>query len=137
MYSMIYDLDDFMDWANNLVEELVTAKQRGIDVNGFIEYSAFFDNITSNEDAYNYLQENGINVILDEQDTTDHLKLVIIDDIIMYIGSHNWSESALYYNTETSVKIVNQNFATALREYVSDIIDLKKLEKRGFLQKNE
>ena len=134
---MIYDLDDFMDWANNLVEELVTAKQRGIDVNGFIEYSAFFDNITSNEDAYNYLQENGINVILDEQDTTDHLKLVIIDDIIMYIGSHNWSESALYYNTETSVKIVNQNFATALREYVSDITGLKKLEKRGFLQKNE
>ena len=126
-----------MDWANNLVEELVTAKQRGIDVNGFIEYSAFFDNITSNEDAYNYLQENGINVILDEQDTTDHLKLVIIDDIIMYIGSHNWSESALYYNTETSVKIVNQNFATALREYVSDITGLKKLEKRGFLQKNE
>ena len=75
----------------------------------------------SNEDAFDYLQENGINVILDEQTSTDHMKLLIIDEKITYIGSHNWSESSLYYNTETSVKIVNQNFATALREYVSDI----------------
>lgn len=120
MYSMIYDSDQPMDWANNLLLELVTAKQRGVNVSVFIEYRTFFDIMFSNEDAFDYLQENGINVILDEQDSTDHMKLVIIDDEITYIGSHNWSESSLYYNTETSVKIVNQNFAYTLREYVSE-----------------
>jgi phosphatidylserine/phosphatidylglycerophosphate/cardiolipin synthase-like enzyme len=54
-------------------------------------------------------------VKLDGESTTDHMKLVIIDDEIVYVGSHNWSESSLYYNTETSVKIVSEQVANNLK----------------------
>jgi phosphatidylserine/phosphatidylglycerophosphate/cardiolipin synthase-like enzyme len=43
---------------------------------------------------------------------------MIIDDKIVYVGSHNWSESALYYNHETSVKIVSEDIAKIFREYL-------------------
>ena len=38
MYSMIYDPDDSFDWANDLIRDLVAAKNRGIDVTVIIEY---------------------------------------------------------------------------------------------------
>jgi len=75
----------------------------------------------SNLEAYSYLSANGVNVKLDEESDTDHMKLVIIDDKIVYIGSHNWSESALYYNHETSVKIVSEEIAETFKEYFKGI----------------
>ena len=116
---MVYDPDDSVDWANDLVRELVYASQRGIDVSVRIEYETYFDTMYGNREAFDYLQANNVHVTLDyDGTTTDHMKLVIIDDEIVYIGSHNWSESALYYNTETSVKIINENIALLLRQYL-------------------
>ena len=46
---------------------------------------------------------------------------VIIDDEIVYVGSHNWSESALYYNRETSTKIISDSIADTFKEYFSTI----------------
>jgi len=63
--------------------------------------------MNGNPEVYNYLSQNGVNVQLDEKNDTDHMKLVIIDGYIIYIGSHNWSESSLYYNHETSVKMIS------------------------------
>lgn len=121
MYSMIYDPDDSVDWANDLFRELVYASQRGVDVSVLIEYETYFDTMYGNREAFYYLQANNVNVKLDYNGTTtEHMKLVIIDEEIMYIGSHNWSESALYYNTETSVKIVNEIIAGNLRQYILD-----------------
>jgi len=71
-----------------------------------------------NLDAYNYLLSNCVNVKLDTESNTDHLKLVIIDNRVVYVGSHNWSESALYYNHETSLEIVSEQIAQAFKEYI-------------------
>ena len=79
MYSMVYDPDDTFDWANDLIRELVNAKNRGVSV------------------------------------------AVIIDDNIVYVGSHNWSESAIYYNHETSVKTVSNSIATIFKDYFTVI----------------
>jgi len=121
MYSMIYDPDDSFDWANDLIRDLVAAKNRGIDVTVIIEYRTYFGYIDGNLEAYDYLLQNGINVRLDDESDTDHMKLVIIDGYIVYIGSHNWSESSLYYNHETSAKIISEEIAKTLREYFSTI----------------
>jgi len=61
-------------------------------------------------------------VYLDEDTETDHMKLVIIDGYIVYVGSHNWSESGLYYNRETSVRIVNEEVAEEFENYFWTII---------------
>ena len=120
MYSMIYDPDDAFDWANDLIRELVNAKQRGINVGVVIEYRTYYGYMDSNLPAYNYLRSNGVNVKLDNETDTDHLKLVIIDNKIVYVGSHNWSESALYYNRETSVKIISEEIAQSFIEYLKN-----------------
>jgi len=120
MYSMIYDPDDTFDWANDLIRELVNAKNRGVNVTVIIEYRTYFGYMENNLEAYNYLSSNGVNVKLDNETDTDHLKLVIIDNRIVFVGSHNWSESALYYNHETSVKIVSEEIAQELSQYVEN-----------------
>ena len=98
MYSMIYDPDDSFDWANDLIEELVYAHDRGVNVTVFLEYRTFFGYQNDNIVAYDFLSANGVDVRLDFVDVTDHHKTVIIDNNIRYVGSHNWSESGLYYN---------------------------------------
>lgn len=118
MYSMIYDPDDSFDWANDLIRELVYADERGVNVSVIIEYRTYWDYMDNNLEAYNYLLAHNVNVQLDNETSTDHLKLVIIDGKLVYIGSHNWSESALYYNHETSVKIVSEDIAETFKEYL-------------------
>jgi len=118
MYSIIYDPDDYFDWANDLINELIYAKERGVNVTVIIEYRTYWGYMDGNLEAYNYLSANNINVQLDNETDTHHMKLVIIDDKIVYLGSHNWSESGLYYNHETSVKIVSKNIAEIFKEYL-------------------
>jgi len=121
MYSMIYDPDDSFDWANDLIKELVYADERGVNVSVIIENKTFGDHtkyMKYNKEAYTYLLSQNITVLIDNENDTDHMKLVIIDDKIVYVGSHNWSESGLYYNHETSVRIVSEDIAKIFKEYL-------------------
>jgi phosphatidylserine/phosphatidylglycerophosphate/cardiolipin synthase-like enzyme len=117
MYSMIYDPDDTFDWANDLIRELVHAKEMGVNVTVILEYRTYWGYMDENLDAYDYLSVNGVEVLLDTDTETDHMKLVIIDNYIVYVGSHNWSESGLYYNKEISIKMVSSELAKEYEEY--------------------
>ncbi|MEM4546663.1 MAG: phospholipase D-like domain-containing protein, partial [Nitrososphaerota archaeon] len=60
----------------------------------------------------------GVPVRLDESPTTTtHAKLIIIDNETVIIGSHNWTESALTRNHETSIMIQDKETATKLTNY--------------------
>jgi len=117
MYLMKYDSDDPYDWANDLIRELVAAKNRGVDVKVIIEYRIYQGYMDVNLEAYNYLKDHGVDVKLDEDSETDHFKFVVIDGKIVYVGSHNWSEAALYYNREVSIRIVEEGIARELKDY--------------------
>lgn len=122
MYSMVYDPGDALDWANDLIRELVNAKRRGVNVTVILEHRAYHGYMDENLEAYNYLSANNVTVLLDEDSATDHVKLVVIDGKVAYVGSHNWSESALYYNREASVRIVGDELAKELERYIGTII---------------
>ena len=83
MYSMVYDPDDTFDWANDLIRELVNAKNRWVGVTVIIENRTFFGPMSENIEAYNYLLANGVNVQMDNDSDTDHMKLIIIDGKIV------------------------------------------------------
>ena len=121
MYSMVYDPGDPVDWANDLIRELTSAAARGVKVRVVIEYRTFFGELERNLEAYNYLKGAGVEVKLDMGSDTDHMKLVVVDGRIVYVGSHNWSESALYYNHEVTVRIVDEGLARELEEYFEEL----------------
>ena len=121
MYSMIYDPDDPFDWANDLIRELVKAEERGVNVEVILEYRTHNGYMDENLEAYHYLREHGVDVRLDRDKDTDHMKLVVIDGEIIYVGSHNWTEAALYYNHETSIRIVDSQAAKILETYFKTI----------------
>lgn len=112
MFSMLYDPDDWSDEANGLINALIRARRRGVEVHVLLENS-----LDTNREAYSYLRSNGVDVSYDSPSTTLHSKVVIVDGRIVFIGSHNWSESALHWNHEVSVKIVSRELARRLIDY--------------------
>ena len=116
MFFMKYDPGDDFDWANDLIRALVSAKKRGVDVHVLLD-----ERIKENMKAYRYLSENGVDVAFDSPNRTLHAKVIVIDGRVAFIGSHNWSEGALYWNHEVSVEVDSEKVAKRLVEYFRSI----------------
>lgn len=52
---------------------------------------------------------------------TIHTKMMIIDNDIVILGSHNYTMNAFTINYEVSIIIQNQNFAERLDEYFNNL----------------
>lgn len=116
MFLMKYDAGDSFDWANDLIRALVRAKKRGLEV-----YVVLENSVEINQAAHSYLRANGIEVRFDSPDRTLHAKIVVIDGKVAFIGSHNWSESGLYWNNEVSVEIKSKEVAQEVISYITSI----------------
>jgi len=117
MYLAKYDPDDLEDRANDLLRELIKARQRGVKVYVYLEYRTYSGTIKENLLTATFLKRFGVEVRLDNQTDTDHMKLVIVDGEVAFVGSHNWSEAALTYNHELSVKIKSREVVKVLERY--------------------
>ncbi|WP_457751875.1 phospholipase D-like domain-containing protein [Thermococcus sp.] len=115
-FFMKYDAGDTFDWANDLIRALVSARKRDVEVHVLLD-----ERIDENAETYYYLAANGIDVSFDSPQTTLHAKVVVVDGKLVFIGSHNWSESALYWNHEVSVEIRSRKMAERLIEYFNTV----------------
>ena len=116
IYVAIFEMKYYTDYPdsleNKLVEDLIDAKKRGVDVYVLIdEYDKDADKTVK------LLKENGVNAKLDTKNVTTHVKLLIIDGKIIIIGSTNWSYYALEKNHEASVVIFSQKVAKRFESY--------------------
>ena len=116
MYVLKYDPGDKADPANELVWALGNASKRGVEVAVILEGS-----VSVNQAAYDYLSAVGVNVTYDSPHVTTHCKLMVIDHRLVLVGSHNWTESALWYNNEASVLIVSEEVAGREEEYFNKV----------------
>jgi len=92
--------------ANILLDEIIKSKKRGVYINILLERSNFNHRLNeSNRAVKRRLKKQGIKVGYDAPDKQSHQKLVIIDKRLTFIGSHNFSHSALKFNNEISVMI--------------------------------
>jgi len=118
MYVIKYDPNEPDDPVNQLLRVLAELRTRGIDVKVVVDdetYKSYPETIT-------YLKNAGVPTRQDKsQRTTTHAKLVIIDNKTVVIGSHNWTESALRYNHETSVMIQDREIAEELAKYFMNL----------------
>jgi len=118
MYVVKYDPNEIDDPVNTLLNALVRAKERGLSVRIVLDDATY----RSYRETLDYLMSKGVEVALDEKaGVTTHVKMVIIDEEYLVVGSHNWTESALSYNHEYSVMIRSREMAGRALSYFNNI----------------
>ena len=120
VFSIKYDPKESVgnDPVNYLLAKLVDAKRRGLDVKVIVDDYTY----EKYRDTINYLKREGVQVRLDpSRSTTMHVKLVIVDSKWLFVGSHNWTESALKYNREYSVLIGSETYASKAEDYFENL----------------
>lgn len=68
-----------------------------------------------------FLAERGIKAGYDSEETTHHVKAVVVDGRYLLLGSHNWTISSTSYNMETSILLDAPRTATLLEHYLASI----------------
>ena len=96
--------------VNILLDELIAAKKRGVDVKVVVENPPSSGSSLSktNEKALTFLREGGVEAFFDEPDKEVHDKFVLIDEDTLFVGNHNWSKQSLTINRELSVVVKAQ-----------------------------
>lgn len=109
--------------ASKLIRELAAAEKRGVRVKVVLEKSDFNDDLNKeNQKTAKRLKKYHIEVAFDSPGTTSHAKVVIIDKRYCFVGSHNFTHSALKRNHEVSLLIDSTGLAHRLGQYIDHAI---------------
>lgn len=123
--------------AEQLINGLIEAKQRGVDVEVILDQNVDFVHPAVSDRrvphllwgeakiksirAYKRLKEAGIRVYYDEPVRYAHAKTIVIDKRIVILGSTNWTESAFNKSIEVSVLIKSKGLASEILSYFKTI----------------
>jgi len=97
VFSVDAEVYAFSSW--DVAHALVNAEKRGVNVRVIVDGSTVDDKTMA---LLQYLKNNGVEVRLANYYQRTHAKFIIVDGVRVFIGSHNFSNSALYYNREAS-----------------------------------
>nr|MBF0222814.1 helix-hairpin-helix domain-containing protein [Desulfobulbaceae bacterium] len=105
-----------------VIQALTQAKKRGVAITVLLERSDYDDNLNKeNENTAKLLRKKGIKVRFDSPKATTHSKIVVIDNRFCFVGSHNFTHSALAYNNELSLLVDSTLLAQELQRYMQAI----------------
>jgi len=122
MFEAIYYKKFKNSPSNQLIDELIKAKRRGVDVQVILDIRQKSDKTTKrNLETAKRLTSAGVGVIFDMEQITTHSKLLIIDEKIIVIGSTNWTYNALTSNHESSIVFDSSETAIELIEFFEKI----------------
>lgn len=94
--------------SNKILNALIGASSRGLDVRILIDDCAYYEsNAQANLQAARYLSDHGVSVRMDAPTDTTHAKLVVIDELTTIIGSTNWNYYSLAKNNETDIAFID------------------------------
>ena len=105
--------DSRSNLPRRIADELIGASRRGVDVQVVLE-ATNRSRDRLNGDNYrtaSYLSRGGVKVRFDSLRKTSHSKVVVIDHRILFLGSHNLTQSSLTHNREVSVRIDSPDLA--------------------------
>ena len=110
-----------LNQPGRIAEELAKARHRGVAVTVILEVSDDPDDPLNLENRKTgaFLAEKGIKVLFDSPRTKTHLKVALIDDRYVLLGSHNLTQSALKYNNEVSVLLDSPEMAAEMKTYLN------------------
>lgn len=108
--------------AAALLKDLIAARQRGVKITLLLENSGYDKEINKdNRRTARILRKNNIKVRFESAETTTHTKIVVIDHRFSFVGSHNFTHSALARNHELSLLVDSKQLAKALTNYINSI----------------
>jgi phosphatidylserine/phosphatidylglycerophosphate/cardiolipin synthase-like enzyme len=111
-------------YPDRILGHLAKAVKRGVNVKVILETTGRLDDELNaqNRQTGKLLEEKGVKVYFDSLRTTTHTKLVVIDERLIILGSHNLTQSALKYNNEISIMLSRPDLAKRARDYMLTII---------------
>jgi phosphatidylserine/phosphatidylglycerophosphate/cardiolipin synthase-like enzyme len=111
-------------YPDKILAHLAQAVQRGVKVMLILENSGGHDHNldAENRQTKQLLEDKGVDIYFDSPQKTTHTKLVVIDQRLVLLGSHNLTQSALKYNNEISILINRPELAWEARTYMLTII---------------
>lgn len=103
--------------VNDLVNLLVDAHKRGVKVTVLLESASEGSLMKANRRAAKFLKKKGIDVRIYPIFPIMHVKLVLIDDYISIVGSHNWTIASTCSNTESALLVKSKQIAKEYEQY--------------------
>ncbi|MBU4346249.1 MAG: hypothetical protein KKH29_02855 [Candidatus Omnitrophica bacterium] len=131
MYFTNFDPKGKKSPVNELVEELLNARNRGVKVKVILDQNINFsawdggqgewEKEVKNDPLFVYLKKQGVEVYYDNLYTITHTKAIVIDEETVILGSANWTQSSLRRNNEASCLIKSEGMAKEILEDFSNI----------------
>jgi cardiolipin synthase len=124
MYLISFNKEDKKQKVTQLMDELVKAKRRGVEIKVILDYQKDGYKTNASEDnleAFNFLKDIGVEVYFDSVGSYTHTKAIVIDKRMVISGSHNWTDAALTRNNEVSFLIDSPKLAKQLLDEFSMI----------------
>ena len=135
MYSMYVRYGEVDNPAMRLVDSLVAAKARGVDVRVFLDRYAAGGRVSKgNDDVYRIFKDSGVEVWFVKPELKLHYKLIVIDGKVVVDGSANWTQKALTENFESAQIFRGEEFA-ALKK--AQVLGLERFVVSGAGQRRE
>ncbi len=108
--------------TTRLLREMRRIRARGIMVRVMLEESDYNDKLNhENHQTATRLRRAGIMVKFDRPRPTTHVKTVVIDRRYTFLGSHNFTNSALGRNHELSLLIDDRTLAAQVSDYLDAV----------------
>lgn len=103
--------------VNTMLNDLIRAKKRGVEVKVLLEKSDYNQKLNSfNGEAAQYLENNGVEVRFDPLEVTTHAKLIIIDDTTL-LGSSNWGYGGLELYLGSNIILLDPQITASYEKY--------------------
>jgi len=108
--------------VNMILEDLVSAKERGLSVRILLEKSYWDSSLNSyNQEFIDSLESHGIIASFDDLNVTTHAKCVVFDGEVALFGSTNWTTSALERNNEVNIELHDETICGEIEEYINTL----------------
>ncbi len=111
-----------------ITEAFVNAAKRNVTVVMVLEHRDGEDDFINdmNEKTAKYLRDNGIQVFFDSDEKSMNSKMCVIDEDIVYIGSHNFTYSSLNKHSEAGVRLRSAETASKFKGYINRLVNAEK-----------
>jgi phosphatidylserine/phosphatidylglycerophosphate/cardiolipin synthase-like enzyme len=108
-----------------LLSAIKKAAERGVKVRVVfdIEDSSNSFGNKANLETGEKLKASGAIVVYDSPKKRLHTKMMIIDEKVVYLGSHNYTYSAFNHNDEVTLRLESDSLAAEASEYIERLLN--------------